>query len=129
MLNQVAFLRILINLFDSAVEDEMNKKRKQYQKSTQSNYKKEKRNDKTNNSSQYSGDYLDECYKVLGVLPTATDQEVKKAWRQKALEFHPDKVQGTGLSESFVKYATEQMQKVNEAYDKICKARKNKSNN
>ena len=30
MLNQVAFLRILINLFDSAVEDEMNKKRKQY---------------------------------------------------------------------------------------------------
>lgn len=37
--------------------------------------------------------------------------------------FHPDRVRGAKLPEEFVRYANEQLQKINEAYEKICKAR------
>ncbi|MCQ2377903.1 MAG: TerB family tellurite resistance protein [Victivallaceae bacterium] len=66
---------------------------------------------------------LNECYRILGIAPEASDAEVKKAWRQKTLEFHPDRVMGKGLSESFIEFADVQMKKVNRAYETIRKAR------
>ena len=39
---------------------------------------------------------------------------------KKAKDFHPDYVTGRPV---FVQYATDQLKKINEAYDKICKAR------
>ena len=50
-------------------------------------------------------------------------KEEAAAWRKKARDFHPDQVRGAGLSEEFVRYANEQLQKINEAYEKICKDR------
>jgi len=73
-------------------------------------------------SSGPSGD-LNEAYTTLGVTKTASDEEIKKAWRKKALEFHPDKIQGKGLSEAFINFANEQSRKINQAYETICKAR------
>lgn len=66
---------------------------------------------------------LDECYKLLGITPEATNAEVKKAYRKKAAEFHPDKVQASGLSNDFIQLAKEQFQKISNAYETICKAR------
>ena len=34
----------------------------------------------------------DDDYKILGILPTATDAEVKKAYRDMAKKYHPDRV-------------------------------------
>jgi DnaJ like chaperone protein len=66
---------------------------------------------------------LENAYKVLEVSPDATDAEVKKVYRQKCVEFHPDKLASKGLPDEFMTYAHDQLTKVNEAYDVIKKAR------
>ena len=37
-------------------------------------------------------EYTDDAYKVLGVEPTATEADIKKAYRKLALKHHPDRV-------------------------------------
>ena len=66
---------------------------------------------------------ITKSYEILGVKEDATNEEVKKAWKKKAMEFHPDKVQGSGLSDSFIEFAKQKFQDVNNAYDNIAKAR------
>jgi DnaJ like chaperone protein len=60
-------------------------------------------------------------YKVLGLSKSASDQEVKKAYRSLAVKFHPDKV--TSLGESYRKAAEEKFKKISEAYEAIKKER------
>ncbi len=67
------------------------------------------------------GDTLEEAYKVLGVSPSASDDEVKRAYRRLALEHHPDKV--SALGEDIRKAAEKKFQEINAAKDKIWKAR------
>lgn len=64
----------------------------------------------------------DWAYQVLEIPATATDQEVKKAYRKMAVKYHPDKV--SYLGEDVQKAANEKFQKVNEAYEAIRKDRK-----
>ncbi|RKX45886.1 MAG: molecular chaperone DjlA [Verrucomicrobia bacterium] len=66
---------------------------------------------------------LDGAYKVLECTPAMSDDEIKKVYRQKCVDFHPDKLASKGLPDEFMKYAHEQLVKVNEAYDTIKKAR------
>ena len=63
------------------------------------------------------------AYQLLGVAPNCPDDEVKKAWRNKAKEFHPDLLRGKGVEESVIRLAEEQMRRVNDAYEQIKKAR------
>ena len=61
------------------------------------------------------------AYDVLEIPSTATDDEVKKAYRKMAMKYHPDKV--SSLGEEAKQTATEKFRKVKDAYDAIKKQR------
>lgn len=67
------------------------------------------------------GDSLDDAYKVLGVSPSATDDEVRRAYRKLALANHPDRV--ATLGEDIRRAAEKKLQEINEAKERIYKAR------
>ncbi|MEN8928046.1 MAG: TerB family tellurite resistance protein [Flavobacteriales bacterium] len=74
-------------------------------------------NQKTHNFNQQDGISLGNAYKVLGINDSATETEVKKAYRKLAIKYHPDKV--AKLGEEFQKGAKEKFQKVQDAYEKV----------
>ncbi len=55
---------------------------------------------------------IDDPYKVLGVSPNATDEEIKQAYRRLAKKYHPDRNPGDAE-------AAKKMQQVNAAYEQI----------
>ena len=68
-----------------------------------------------------SGTSLEAAYKVLGIPSTATDDEVKAAYRKMALKHHPDRV--STLGDDVRKAAEKKFQEINDAKEKIYKAR------
>ena len=68
-----------------------------------------------------TGDTLEDAYKVLGVSPSATDDELRKAYRRLALEHHPDRV--AKLGDDVRRAAEKKFQEINAAKERIWKAR------
>ena len=60
-------------------------------------------------------------YKILEIDKTATDEEVRKAYRRMAVKFHPDKVESLGADVK--KAAEEKFKSVQAAYEQIKKER------
>lgn len=67
--------------------------------------------------------FLDADYQTLGVLPTASDAEVKKAYRRLMAQNHPDRLQGEGVADELVELTTLQVHEIRAAYDRIVEAR------
>lgn len=64
---------------------------------------------------------IDDPYKVLGVSPNATDDEIKKAYRRLAKQYHPDRNPGDDA-------AAKKMQQINAAYEQIKNPEKQQPN-
>ena len=63
----------------------------------------------------------DSAYKILEIEKSATDAEVKKAFRTMAKKYHPDKLMD--MDEAYRKGAEEKFRNVQEAYETIQKER------
>ena len=62
-----------------------------------------------------------DAYKILGVSPSATDDEIKQAYRALVRKYHPDKYANTDLADM----ANEKMKEINAAYEQIQQERRN----
>ena len=62
---------------------------------------------------------MNDPYKILGISPDATDDEIKKAYRALARKYHPDKYRDSDLAE----LAEEKMKEINAAYEEVKKMR------
>lgn len=67
---------------------------------------------------------MNDPYSVLGVSPNASDEDIKKAYRELARKYHPDNYQNNPLAD----LAEEKMKEINEAYDIITRTRSGQGN-
>lgn len=69
-------------------------------------------------------DTLAKAYQALGVDASASDREVKRAYRKLMSEHHPDKMIARGVPEDMLKLATETAQEIQAAYEVVKTARR-----
>lgn len=58
-------------------------------------------------------------YEVLGIPSNASESEVRRAYRKKVSEYHPDKIAAKGLPRDFTELANTKFREIKEAWDSI----------
>jgi DnaJ like chaperone protein len=66
---------------------------------------------------------LQQAYAQLGLTPSASDTEVKKAYRKLVSQYHPDKLVSRGLPEEMMDIAKNRVRDINTAYEQIKQAK------
>ena len=66
---------------------------------------------------------IQRAYAILELRSTASEAEIKKAYRRLISRHHPDKLVSQGYGTESLQSATETTQKIQSAYDLICKLR------
>lgn len=63
----------------------------------------------------------DDPYLILGLTRAASEEEIRRRYRELVRQYHPDRHIAAGMPEEMIGIATARLQKVNEAYDRIMK--------
>ena len=74
-------------------------------------------------SSRRSYSYEPSPYEILGCDANASDDELRRAYRAQAKKHHPDLLRAQGLPEEMIARATEQMARINNAWEEIKRSR------
>lgn len=123
----IDFSRFAFNQLIGMVRAQMafRERKSQSQNGTQSGYQYYEQARGQGGSSYYTNkNELELAYQALGVEASASDTEVKKAYRKLMSENHPDKLAGQGVPEEMIKLATERSQEIQTAYELVKKSRK-----
>lgn len=72
--------------------------------------------------SQY-GQTVDKDYAVLGCDPQDSDDQIRRCYRQRVHEYHPDKIAAKGLPDEFTRFAHDKFREIQDAWDRIKDAR------
>jgi hypothetical protein len=72
---------------------------------------------------QFAAHSLARAYQCLGIRRTASDEEVKHKYRALMSAHHPDKFSSTGSVSASIERATEKVQEISRAYERIKKSR------
>jgi len=65
----------------------------------------------------------DKAYAVLGCSPSDSDEQIKRCYRKRVQEYHPDKVAAKGLPDEFTRFAQDKFREIQEAWERIKEAR------
>jgi len=87
-----------------------------YSKYSQNNHFEQERTASASNMTKY--------YEILECTPEDDFKTIKDSYKRLSRKFHPDAIEGKGLEEEFVAFATEKMKIINEAYSEIKKLHK-----
>lgn len=68
---------------------------------------------------RFAPDAPPDAYDVLGVTPETSYEDMRKSWRQKIRETHPDQLMARGLPEEAITMATKHMIAVNQAWETL----------
>ena len=71
----------------------------------------------------FNGASRNDPYQILGVSRDASDNEIKKKYRELIRENHPDTLIAKGMPQEFIDIANEKMANINAAYDQMSKDR------
>jgi len=91
-----------------------------YQQQQQSSYQHQYQQQQQQPHHYYSNE---DAYTVLGITSSASQSEVKRAYRRQISTNHPDKLIAKKASEREIKQANEKTQRIRKAYEIICEAR------
>ena len=73
--------------------------------------------------SSTAGQSLSSAFNILGISENASESEIRRAYRKKASEYHPDKIAAKGLPKDFTELANKKFQEIQEAWETIRKSR------
>lgn len=65
----------------------------------------------------------DKAYAVLGCSPSDSDEQIKRCYRQRVQEYHPDKIAANGLPSEFTRFAQDKFREIQEAWERIKEVR------
>lgn len=82
------------------------------------------RRGQANRSTDSRGLSMQDAYKLLGITSSASDEEVKKAYRRQMNQHHPDKLVSKGLPQEMIDIANQKSQDIRAAYELIRERRK-----
>jgi DnaJ like chaperone protein len=61
----------------------------------------------------------DKAYALLGCSPDDSDEQLKRCYRRRVQEYHPDKIAAKGLPDEFTRFAQDKFREVQQAWEQI----------
>lgn len=102
---------------DREEDNKKKEQKKQEERNRKEDHRRKEEKQKNGGHTSFSNkDIVEWSYAILNLKRGASFDDVKKAYRTLAKEFHPDRISGLNLNDEYLKFATKKFQEIEEAY-------------